>query len=152
MPNGSPDFEQNIKPELDTFFGQFAPVLEAFADRHNLHLVRYYHQLPSWDFLFRHPLGGVGKIEPWKEGPALEVRWYWWIDRYEEQTRQSRQGGPVVVDAEGERLGEVLVGALREVASWEHDAWDDVTQYPSWGSVPREVVEAADRNYPLPRL
>jgi len=152
MPNGSPDFEQKIKPELDAFFGQFAPVLDAFADRHNLRLVRYYHQLPSWDFLFRHPLVGVGKIEVWKEGAALEVSWWWWIDRYEEQTRQARQGGPVKIDAEGDRLNEVLVGALREVAAWQLDAWDSVTYYPSWDSVPREVFQAEDDNYPLPRL
>src|SRR5579872_732750 len=54
MPNGDPDF--NVK-ELERFFSALAPVLEGFAQRHNLRLEKYYHEEPSWGFLCRHPSG-----------------------------------------------------------------------------------------------
>ncbi len=127
-------------------------MLEGFADRHNLRLERYYHQNPTWDFLFRHPAGGVGKIEVWKQGGVLEVRWYWWIDTYDELKRQSKKAGPVVIDADEERLGEVLAGTLHEVLSWRPGALDEVSHQPWWASTPRDVVELAPCRYPLPRL
>jgi hypothetical protein len=49
MPNGDPDF--NVK-ELERFFSALASVLESFAQRHNLRLEKYYHQAPSWGFLY----------------------------------------------------------------------------------------------------
>jgi hypothetical protein len=60
MPNGDPDFDAKGRRELDRFFSALAPALESFAQQNNLRLQKYYHQAPSWGFLFRHPSGGIG--------------------------------------------------------------------------------------------
>ena len=85
MPNGNPDF--NVK-ELERFFSALAAVLEGFAQRHNLRLEKYYHQAPSWGFLFRHPSGGVGKIEVQRVSEATVcILSDWWYDDFDAATR-----------------------------------------------------------------
>lgn len=87
MPNGNPDCD---RPALDRFFGVIAPVIEAFVQRHHLRLQKYYHESSSWDLLFRHPQGGIAKIEVQREpGETLGIAAIWWYDDFDASTRYS---------------------------------------------------------------
>jgi len=59
------EFEWSEKelPKIKAFFRKISHILNKFAQRHNLNIEKYYHDGPSWDFLFRHPEGGVCYIE-----------------------------------------------------------------------------------------
>jgi hypothetical protein len=63
MPNGTPDVHERTKPKYDAFFVPLAAQLTDFASRHRLRLEKYYHEAPMWSFPFRHPNGGVAKID-----------------------------------------------------------------------------------------
>src|SRR4051812_24365948 len=92
MPNGSPDFAETERPLLEQFFAPVAGCLEHFGLEHNLLLTRYWHQEPCWDFMFRHPLDGVGRIMIHKVGDdLLSVQGVWWVDRYDEFARYIRR-------------------------------------------------------------
>src|SRR5437868_14262455 len=71
MPNGSPDFAETERPLLEQFFAPVADCLEHFGLAHNLLLTRYWPQEPCWDYMFRHPLGGVGRMMLYKAGEDL---------------------------------------------------------------------------------
>src|SRR5439155_15236553 len=114
MPNGNPDF--NVK-ELGRFFSALAAVLEGFAQRHNLRLEKYYHQAPSWGFLFRHPSGGVGKIEVQRVSEATVcILSYWWYDDFDAATRFIRSASVEPMPVNSEIAGE-LEHALSELLS-----------------------------------
>ncbi len=92
MPNGTPDFRENAETDYDRFFGPLAGELHDFADRHELKLEKYYHEASVWSFLFRHPLGGVAKIDVSKESEDTIKLWkYWWQDDYDQGIRFLRQ-------------------------------------------------------------
>src|SRR5262249_17396387 len=48
---------------LEAFFSKISTSLESFGKTHSLLLSKYYCGNQSWDFTFRHPKGGLGKIE-----------------------------------------------------------------------------------------
>ena len=133
MPNGDPDFGVKQKPELERFFGVIGTVLEEFAGRHNLRIEKYYHQSPSWDFLFRHPKGGVGKIGVERSIEAtVHIRSIWWYDDYDAATRFTRSAsvGPVPLNPE---LADGLEKALSKLLSWRFGDWHERhTAYTSW--------------------
>ena len=149
MPNGNPDF--NVK-ELERFFSALAAVLEGFAQRHNLRLQKYYHQAPSWDFLFRHPLGGVGQIEVQRASEAtISIVSDWWYDDYDAATRfiKSTTLGPMPVNSE---VTIKLENALSEVLSWRFGHWDEQhTRGTVWRETwTKEQFEKLNAEYPEP--
>ncbi|MBE0537109.1 MAG: hypothetical protein IH624_15720, partial [Phycisphaerae bacterium] len=80
MPNGDFNWKKNEYPQLEVFFNKISQGIIGFADRYNLRVQKYYHQFPSWDLLFRHPKGGIGKIEIQKETDnEVKLCLYWWV-------------------------------------------------------------------------
>src|SRR4051794_19572080 len=127
MPNGSPDFAEKERPLLEQYFAPVAGCLERFGLEHNLMLTRYWHQEPCWDFMFRHPLGGVGRIVIHKAGEDhLSVQGLWWLDRYEEFARYVRRSTARVIKRDPKDLAAALPAALEEVLGWQEGGWDDV--------------------------
>src|SRR5262245_22645687 len=116
MPNGHPDFDETERPRLEQFFAPVADCLVGFGLAHNLMLTRYWHQEPCWDYLFRHPLGGVGRIMVYQAGEErLSVEGLWWVDRYEEFARYVRRSTPRIVGRDPAELAPALTAALAEV-------------------------------------
>jgi hypothetical protein len=152
MPNGHPDFDVKERKELDRFFSALAPALEGFAQRHNLRLQKYYHQAPSWDFLFRHPSGGVGQIEVQRASEAtISIVSDWWYDDYDAATRfiKSTTLGPMPVNSE---VTIKLENALSEVLSWRFGDWDEQhTRGTVWRETwTKEQFEKLPAEYPEP--
>jgi len=152
MPNGDPDFGLKQKPELERFFGVIGTVLEEFAQRHNLRIEKYYHQSPSWSFLFRHPKGGIGQIEVQRASEAtISIVSDWWYDDYDAATRfiRSASVGPVPLNSE---LASGLEKALSELLSWRFGDWHERhTAYTIWRKTwTREQFQKLLAEYPEP--
>jgi hypothetical protein len=153
MPNGDP--RSNVKmQELDEFFRTIAEVLTQFAQRHNLKLQKYYHESPSWSFTFRHPKGGVAKIEVARESAnTLHLSSSWWYDNYDNATRfarktisQSLPRTPKVLDSELEKT-------LSLITSWQFGEWDESHGgNDSWKTNwTKQQFELLLEQYPIPR-
>jgi hypothetical protein len=154
MPNGRPDFAEAERPLLEQFFAPVAGCLEHFGLEHNLLLTRYWHQEPCWDFMFRHPLGGVGRIMIHKAGDdLLSVQGLWWVDRYDEFARYIRRSDARAVNRDPEGVTSALRASLEEVLGWQEGGWDEVAggYQEVWSRGGRETFEAAITYYPIPR-
>jgi len=152
MPNGHHDFDTTTRPALDAFFAPIEEQTENFAMRHNLRLTKYYHQWEQWDLSFRHPGGGVGKIDMMKESDSMiKIGCNWWIDDYEEGTRSIRGMVFGEFPIEGTDLAVILMPAFQTIIAWEKDQWDKVISgfKDAWQRVPREVFEDLSL-YPVP--
>ena len=125
MPNGKPNFRHEMS-ELEEFFLPVAEVLHDFARRHNLRLTKYYHQAPSWSFTFRHPHGGLGKIEVLREsGEYLQVLGSWWFDDYDELTRFLKTHRGRSLPRDPQSLEREMQEALHLVLAWPFGKWDE---------------------------
>src|SRR5580693_5575284 len=133
MPNGHQDFATKEKPLLDAFFKPVAPVMEKFAEQHNLRLTKYYHQFPVWDFTFRHPRNGVAKIEVNKETDTiLCVYACWWFDDYDNFTRYIKKSEKKSVEINLNELTNQLVSAFQTTLGWQFGTWDEKHTYETY--------------------
>jgi hypothetical protein len=150
MPNGDPDFHVNEEPKLEAFFGPIAEVLTDFSRRHNLELQKYYHQASSWDLTFRHPQGGVGKIDVCRYtdetillndlrslalGGKIDAYSHtdakvflasiWWYDDHDKLTRFIKHVKHEPISRDAQLLLEALESSLKLILSWQFGQWDD---------------------------
>lgn len=131
MPNGNPNFDSEELPQLEAFFAPLTPTLERFATHHNLAVDKYYHQLPSWEFRFRHPKGGEAYVEVRRaDDSSIRIAKAWWQDDYDRATRSMKMtfSEPIRLDTIDLFAG--LVRALREIVAWQPGCWDQV--YPNY--------------------
>jgi hypothetical protein len=137
---------------LDHFFSRFSKAFSSFSARHHLRVDKYWHDFPSWRFSFKHPKGGVGCIEVFREGEAqISVYKYWWLDNYEQGTRFSKRRESGILDVDTARMADLLSEALQEITSWPLDSWTEtVTGFgPSWTKhFSKEQFKALSDNYP----
>ena len=151
MPNGEPDFAETTLPKLEAFFAPFANTCEQFAERHNVKIERYYHEFPVWSFLFRHPAGGIGKIDlVRKTDNTINLYRYWWCDDYDAATRsiKNEETQPILVtDA---NVDEMLETSLSAILNWKYGDWDGVYDgYESWHKHwTKKQFMALDNDYP----
>jgi hypothetical protein len=153
MPNGKPDFDETDRPLLELFFAPVAECLERFGLEHNLMLTRYWHQEPCWDFMFRHPSAGAGRIMIYKAGEdLLSVERLWWVDRYDEFARYIRRATPGIIKNRPEDLAPALRAGLEEILGWQEGNWDDIVKgYQEWSRATKEQFEGMINDYPIPR-
>jgi hypothetical protein len=155
MPNGSPDFAETERPLLEQFFAPVADCMEQFGLEHNLMLTRYWHQEPCWDYMFRHPLGGVGRIMTYKaDEDLLSVQGLWWVDRYDEFARYIRRSTPRVIQRYPKDLASALRTGLAEILGWQGGNWDDIAggYHEEWSRTGKEAFEGMIAYYPIPRV
>ena len=155
MPNGDPDFHVNEEPKLEAFFSPIADILIEFAQRRNLRMEKYYHQSPSWDFTFKHPQGGVGKIEASREtDTSLSLHCIWWHDDYDRVTRSLKRlkGEPLL--REPQALRDALEKSLKTILSWQFGQWDDeYGGYHDWKSHwTKAQFDSQMDLYPVPKI
>jgi len=154
MPNGDPGWKSRERPGLEKFFGRIAGTLKKFARRHNLALQKYYHQFPSWDFTFRHPHGGLAKIEVHKRGDdRVEIPAGWWVDDYGKCIRSLKKSEKVVCSLESGELKNLLEHTLLDVCSWQVQQLVPVDyEYKQWRRFTKDDFDQEVQGYPMPRL
>lgn len=152
MPNGHLDRSQ--KAELDRFFAPIANALEDFAEKHNLRVERYYHDAPSWYFIFRHPKGGVGKMEIYRKGEdKVQPVFARWFDDYDTLQRHIKVCTQPELAMDPAAIATSLETGLNLILSWRVDQWDETSGgndvwRKTWTR--DEFVKLPER-YPLPR-
>jgi hypothetical protein len=154
MPNGSPEFDEQERPLLERFFAPVADCLVSFGLDHNLLLTRYWHQEPCWDFMFRHPLGGVGRIMIFQADDDLTVHGLWWVDRYEEFARCLRRSAPRDVKRDAAALAPALCDVFAEILGWRDGEWDEIVRgyEKEWSRAGKDAFVEAVTYYPIPHL
>src|SRR5262245_47558723 len=155
MPNGSPDFAETERPLLEHFFEPVADCLEHFGIEHGLMLTRYSHQEPCWDYMFRHPLGGVGRLMIYQAGEDnLSVHGLWWVDRYDEFARYIRRSTPRIIKRDPKNLATALRTGLEEVLGWQDGHWDEIARgyEQEWSRISKAAFEDLIADYPIPRV
>ncbi len=148
MPNGGRNFD---RAELERFFAPIAATIERFAARRNLELIKYYHQAPTWDLAFAHPIGGFGKLYLAKRENVLDVSASVWIDIYDSFIRRTRFLPKVEAPLDDASLNARMEATLDEVLSWQLD--DQFATHggyeQSWSSIPKKVFYSMPK-WPTP--
>ncbi|MHC4069727.1 MAG: hypothetical protein ACYS18_10845 [Planctomycetota bacterium] len=127
MPNGDPDWHVKEYPILEKFFSKISDTLYKFAGSRNLQIEKYYHQLPSWWFKFRHPKGGEAYLEVRRiNDEEVMLIQAWWYDDYDASTRSSKHPDPKTCELSNIDLMKLLNEKLDEMLSWEFGKWDNV--------------------------
>lgn len=152
MPNGDPEFGEKSLPRLEAFFAKLAPLLNRFASKHNLKLEKYYHESSSWSLQFRHPHGGIAKIDVEKHSDNTVRIWAcWWHDDYDKATRSIKRLETEPMDTAAAVLEVALDSTLARVVAWEFGTWDSVhggyedTWHRTWT---KKQFAALDLDYP----
>ena len=150
MPNGNPNFSLE---EQDAWFEPISDPICQFVSKHGLYLDKYYHESPSWDLRFGHPLGGNASIEVMNGGNIARLSAVSCLDDYNKFTRflHRREEVEVPLNAEGISGGlmEELIGTLgTPLGKWTEVRSDyrDI-----WGRYTRTEFESMGPNYPIPK-
>ena len=150
MPNGDPDFD--VAAEA-AWFAPIAPVLEAFASRHNLRVDKYYHHESSWAFRFNHPRGGQASItvHHCRSGDA-SVDSIWYVDDYDTFTRSIYRRDPRDVSKTESDLQRESAAELAAILSAPPNSWSQIASgYASvWSQFTRAQFEGMKQRLPDP--
>jgi len=151
--NGNPDFELTELPALERFYAPIADLLQAFAVRHGLVLSKYEKGNHSWDFLFRHPAGGVARVQVLEaQENAVHLVAHWGIADFNAGTRRRWSADRGVLNLMDPGLATVLDKLLREVLTLKvEDALPDGVDYRSiWNAEHIPLMRESEMRLPLP--
>ncbi len=154
MPNENPEFQERVPPDVEAFFAQIANVLNDFGSNYNLMLERYYHEAPCWKFNFRHPQGGAGSIDVFKESEdSLKIYAHWWIDDFEKFARFLRTEETPEYKVNSIDLAETLENQLKKIISWQKDELTrvDIDYELYWKPYKEKLVNYVEQ-YPQPKI
>ena len=155
MPNGSPDWEKRKRPKLEEFFKTISNVLVDFAKNHNLLIEKYFHQTPTWTFMFQHPKGGGAQIQVEKIGDNSVLLWSsWWIDDFDNQTRWWKYVKGESCTLDDNKLRDALEQIFKQLISWKKEDLKPVkSKYYRWGKQrDKEEFEGQIKEYPVPKI
>lgn len=143
-----------MHPDYDRFFVPLAGSLEAFAEQNRLRIEKYYHDAPTWSLLFRHPKGGVAKVEVTKNTETqVGIGGIWWIDDYDAGTRSLRVFETKLLPVEEAAVVQCATEALRDILSHDVGSWSQVATglKPLWHMQPRSFIEDYVKLYDYPK-
>ena len=104
---------------LDDFFAEFSWAFLNFAGKHHLQVDKYWHDMPSWRFSFRHPKGGAASLEVFREQETqVSVVAYWWMDDYDQGTRNGRTYRSELLTVDSAEMADLIEETLRKLVSW----------------------------------
>src|ERR1700759_1015231 len=133
MPNGDPSITAAEWAKIRVFFQKLSAVLQNFASAHNLAMVEYYHESPSWSCRFRHPKGGGATVHLERlDDSNVRINGSWYIDEYETFTRHFKWGPNHDLSLENIDLRKELEARLHEIVSWDKNL---LTPHPNYKNV-----------------
>ncbi|OHB56740.1 MAG: hypothetical protein A2Y07_11745 [Planctomycetes bacterium GWF2_50_10] len=155
MSNSEEQWAEDELPIVEQFFLKIASVLRSFAEVHNLHIEKYPKNGPQWSFIFRHPLGGLGKVDVrMKDDTRINIYTLWWKDDYDRQARDSvgMDNGSIGLDPEPLRCA--LENALKQVLEWQVKDLDlggrDGCDWRRYWKTKHDFDSLTDK-YPIPK-
>lgn len=149
MPNGDPNFDRD---EQEEWFGRIATPIQNFVAGHGLVLDKYYHDGPSWDLRFGHPLGGTTSIHVMNAGAVARIITSWHLDDYDQFTRFLHWRDPIDVELDSDAISRALLDELEAILATPLGQWTEIaTGYKrEWGRYSKAQFEAMGPSYPLP--
>lgn len=139
--------------EIEDFFSPVYAGIQNLADRRNLLLEKYHQDAPVWSLLFRHPKGGVAKIDLLRTDEGkVALSAVWWKNDFEASTRYLKWFDEVIVEKECEAIVAGIADLLDSVLAYPDDAWSKTVGGFKllWDASGRDSVEGEGRQYPLP--
>lgn len=149
----SPTESQSFKA-YDEFFAPLSAGILRFASSHGLQLEKYYHEAPCWSLIFRHPQGGVAKIEIWKkEDGRVGVGCVWWKDDFDSGTRSWKSFEEQIVTHDESSVSRGAEAAFQKLMAHPFGKWSKVVDgyKPLWHPYGRSYIENDEKRYPLPK-
>jgi hypothetical protein len=149
-----PPMESQPYREYDEFFAPISADISTLVTERGLLLKKYYHEAPCWSLLFRHPKGGVAKVEiSKKDDGRIGVCGVWWKDDFDAGPRSIMSFDEDVV----ERSGVAVTGSAQEmlarILAHQSGVWSKVVDgyKPLWHPYGRSFIEDDEKRYPLPK-
>lgn len=140
---------------LESFFAKIASPLNDFAETYGLKLTKYFCGSPCWDFTFRHPEGGIGKIEVLKESnESIAIYLIWWFDNYDQFIRLTKSSETRGLMLASINLKEKLKESLQAILIWKlNDLEENNNSYKKiWSRSSKEDFEKSTNEYPIPKI
>ena len=149
MPNGDPNFDLDAQEE---WFGRIATPIKDFVAERGLVLDKYYHDGPSWDLRFGHPLGGSASIQVMNAGDVARFSTVWYLDDYDQFTRFLHWRDPIDVELDADSISRALLDELEAILATPLGKWTKTaTGYKrEWGRYSKAQFEAMAPSYPVP--
>lgn len=138
----------------DEFFAPLSADILRLVSERGLHLEKYYHEAPCWSLLFRHPKGGVAKVEvAKKEDGRVGVSGVWWKDDFDAGTRSLVWFEEEVVGHDGLAVSRSAKVMFERILAHPLGAWSKVADgyKPLWHPYGRSFIEDDEKRYPLPK-
>jgi hypothetical protein len=142
--------------QAKSFFKKIANILNTFAHEHNLMIRKYYHDGPTWDFVFKHPEGGHCYIQVMKKDiqDSVYLTANWSLYEYDEGIGYNKRTEPIKCEIQREKLKEGLLIMLKQILNWKRK---DLLFISKRGPGNKEIVtkeefERSLSSYPLPKL
>lgn len=142
---------ENELPKVKRFFRKISKTLQNFADSHNLLIEKYYHYIPGWEFLFKHPAGGRCSIEVLRtDDGQVTIGADWTVYEHEAGLGFDKHTERMKSSIDGGSLSGNLENMFQIVMAWTRD---DLTltskrspEYPEQMS--KEEIERDMARYP----
>jgi hypothetical protein len=155
MPNDDYVSEEERLPDVKAFFTKISGVLNRFAHAHNLRIEKYYHDIPGWEFLFRHPEGGRCYIEVLKKGEQyVTLLADWSVYEYDEGTAYDKHTHRITHSIVTPVLEAGLRDVLKLVLSWSREDLKLIAKRSGdfKEGLSREDFEKDLERYPVPKI
>ena len=138
-------------PIIKEFFEKISNNLNQFAKDHNLRIEKYYHDIPGWEFLFRHPEGGQCYIEILKSDEThVTLMAAMWINEFDSDIAYDKHTNRILCSIDGKELINKLNEILNKVLSWKKR---DMEKFQSKKTtMTKEELEKDLERYPNPRF
>jgi hypothetical protein len=143
----------DVDPNPARLYQSIAATLDQFARDHGLFTERFRHGGATWDFIFRHPVGGSARLQvlPAHEAGFLLVA-TWTVHDLPARRRMWQRSDLKPAASDSAALRDALERLLREVLTWDGSSWTKIV--PHYPAVSDEVIAnaiARDALLPLPR-
>lgn len=149
-----PPIESQPFKAYEAFFAPVSAGILRLASDRGLKLEKYYHEAPSWSLLFRHPKGGVAKVEiSKKEDGRVGVGGVWWKDDFDAGTRSLKWFEEQVVSHDEAAVARGASKMLELVLAHQLGSWSQVADgyKPLWHPYGRSFIEDDEKRYPFPK-
>ena len=149
-----PPIENHSFAAYDEFFGPISAGIVRLATERGLLIDKYYHEAPCWSLIFRHPKGGVAKVEiTEKDDGRVGIGGVWWMDDFDAGTRSLKWFEEEVVAHEDAEVGRSAEMMFERILAHRGGEWSKVADgyKPLWQPYGRSYIEDDEKRYPLPK-
>ncbi len=148
-----PPIESQPFKAYDEFFAPISAGILRLASTRGLKLEKYYHEAPLWSLLFRHPKGGVAKVDiSMRDDGRVSVFGVWWKDDFDAGTRSLARFEEEIVPHEDTAVARSAAVTLEKILARQPGSWSQVVDgyKPLWQPYGHSFIEDDEKRYSFP--